>query len=520
MERARQIAEQGPIGQGDFSQAPLYPYYMAGVFKLFGPGMGTMRLVQLVMGALTCVLVFWIGREVFGTGVGLLSGLMAALCPISIYYDGLLLRASFATQMNLATVACLLAALRYRGVFWWAAGGACFGLSVMVRPNIALFGPMMLLWAVWALKGAPRARAVGRVAGLLVGIAAVFGLLVGRNLVAGGSPLRVSGLGPYVFYVGNAPDTSGVGYVIPPSYESAPKDRLVLAALEAAANDPAGYLRLTGRKLRALVNGYEVPNNMNFYVFREFSWVLKNPLLSFAVLSPLGLLGLALSLRHSRQSLLLALLGAAVILSVMVFYVLSRFRYPLVPVFIILSAYSLWWLWERVRCREFKKAAPAAAAGVLLFVAAVPSPPAAGPVRDADLFNLGVAYREHKQYEQAREYFRQAAVLNPANTRARHNFHFYEGAMYVQREQYGRAAEAFARALKAGTKTKAAQQNYFFCLGVYHLRNARFEAAAEAFRRVLEISPGMPAAVKSLQVCEAQLRNAGLASRKDAFQNK
>jgi len=91
---ARDAAEHGLGSAGTPSQAPLYYYAMALVFKAAGPSIPVMRLVQLLSGGLACVLVFQIGREVFGTPTGLLAGVAAALCPVAVFYDGILLRAS------------------------------------------------------------------------------------------------------------------------------------------------------------------------------------------------------------------------------------------------------------------------------------------------------------------------------------------------------------------------------------------------------------------------------------------
>ncbi len=69
---------------------PVYPYLVAGVFKLFGTYTKTSAVVLLslnaLMSALTCVLVFLIARVSFGERVAKWSGWAWAFCPYAIYF--------------------------------------------------------------------------------------------------------------------------------------------------------------------------------------------------------------------------------------------------------------------------------------------------------------------------------------------------------------------------------------------------------------------------------------------------
>ncbi len=69
---------------------PVYPYLVAGVFKLFGTYTKLSAIVlfslNAFMSALACVLVFLIARISFGDRVAKWSGWAWAFCPYAIYF--------------------------------------------------------------------------------------------------------------------------------------------------------------------------------------------------------------------------------------------------------------------------------------------------------------------------------------------------------------------------------------------------------------------------------------------------
>src|SRR5439155_19404632 len=81
-ETYRQAALALVTGQGFpdpvFWQPPGYPYFLALVYAVFGPGFLAPRLVQAVLGAASAVLVACLGARCFGPRVGLCAGIGAA----------------------------------------------------------------------------------------------------------------------------------------------------------------------------------------------------------------------------------------------------------------------------------------------------------------------------------------------------------------------------------------------------------------------------------------------------------
>src|ERR1043166_1336078 len=53
---AQQIANGDWLGHDVFYQAPLYPYFLGALYVLFGKNLLAVRLIQIVIGAASCVL--------------------------------------------------------------------------------------------------------------------------------------------------------------------------------------------------------------------------------------------------------------------------------------------------------------------------------------------------------------------------------------------------------------------------------------------------------------------------------
>ena len=91
-EWARAIASGDWIGKEAFFRAPLYPYFLGVIYRLFGPDYLTPRIIQAVLGSISCVLLYLITRRLFGERAALLAGAAAGAYGMLIYFDAELLR--------------------------------------------------------------------------------------------------------------------------------------------------------------------------------------------------------------------------------------------------------------------------------------------------------------------------------------------------------------------------------------------------------------------------------------------
>ena len=263
----------------------------------------------------------------------------------------------------------------------WLALGLAIGALTLTRENAIVFTVVIAVWAAtFAAEDANAAahtntrRAqrpprlswtrAGRVlAAFLAGVAIVVVPVAIRNsLVGGGFYVTTSQFGPN-FYIGNNPRSDGTYQSLrygrgAPEYER--QDATEIAeratgrtltpaevsgywtdrALDFITGRPADWLRLIARKTALLLNRTEMLDTESQESHAEWSLPLRigGVVGHFGVLVPLAVLGLVVSWRdRSRLAVLYAMLIAYAV-SVVLFYVFARYRYPLVPFLILFAA--------------------------------------------------------------------------------------------------------------------------------------------------------------------------------------
>ena len=369
---ARVIASGGLLGGGEaFWQPPLYSYFLALPFALFGPEMTPVYLLQAVVGALSCVLAARLGERVFGANAGLAAGLVMALYAPLIYFDIQPLIPVVHLVLTLGGLLVLARAgsgdapagggLRRAA---WLGGGALWGLSAVATPNILLAVPVAAGWA-W--------RRAGRTAALLLlaGAGLPVAMVAARNLAVAGEPVLISANGGINFYIGNNPDYDRTVRARPGGeFERIAQEPENLGIIGAAARSrwfasrgfafalsyPGPALRLYVRKALDIVAGREIPRNENMYDYRGTSRVLRLLLwrrgvaCPFGLLAPLALAGVCLGLGAAAGrvtaagragSALLLLYAGAYASSILLFFPTDRYRLPLVPVAAIFAGRML-----------------------------------------------------------------------------------------------------------------------------------------------------------------------------------
>ncbi len=337
-----------------FYQAPLYPYLLALVYRIFGPDPLAAAFFQAGLGCMTVVFVHSLGKRLFGGAAALWAAGFMAVAPIFPYYEGFLLRDSLATFLNVFFLWSLFRFSPGKPLRGAILCGFLLGLAALARSNALILLPVGALW-LWLGSGrTTRNRSV--LAALF--IAAAF-LTVSpatlHNRLAGGQWALVEANFSQNWRIGNSFDSTG-GY-----WE--PKQGLV-PPLSGA------FPRLQLKKLGKLLSDYEEPNNMNFYHFQRYSRWLKVPLLSWGFFLAFGLAGVWLTRRRWRE--IWPLYGYAFLYggSIVAFFVTSRFRLPLWPVAILFSGAALSAAWRYIEERRFALAAaillPAALGAALL----------------------------------------------------------------------------------------------------------------------------------------------------------
>ncbi len=483
-EWAWQLAQGIWQGGEPFFRAPLYPMFLSAIYAVAGHDHLMPRLVQAVIGAGSCLLVFAIGQRLFSRTVGLAAASMMALHGTMIYFENELLIPVLFIALVLGFFFLFLKALDDTPRQWLvaAAAGLCFGLAAITRPNILVFLPVLLM------AGIPRPGFALRRASLalMLLVAAVpIGAVTAYNAIEGDDLVFIASQGGVNFYIGNNPGSDGRTAVVPgtrPDWWGGRFDTIQIAeqaagrdlkasevsdywfarAFEYIGQQPGDWLKLMLRKLGMFWTGAEIGNNTTIGHVKSYAPIMDLPLLGFGVVAPLGLAGVWLAVRARRRRAWLAVAFIALYMAgVVMFFVNARFRLPVVPFLILFAAYAVVEGWRTYREGARGRLVPAAVIVVVAGLAINLSARSYSENMAYARYRDGLAYRELGQPRQAAEAWRDALRIDPDLAQARTNL----ANLLASRGDRDAAREAYEAACSADPTNLTARAN----LASWHL---------------------------------------------------
>ena len=462
---------QTPLWMGTdqvIAKAPLYSYFLAKHIWLFGDGQGALlsaHVAQLVLGALTCGLIYLIGRKAFGQAAGIIAGLLAATFAPQIFNEGELLDTALATFLSAAFLLALLYTLDQPTVGRWLGTGLLLGLLGLTRPNLLLLALVALVLLLrWRPKELEPEEVRGLALAFLGGIALVILPITLRNAILTNEFIPISTNGGINLYTGNNANADGYS-PIPAGVEwerswyrwrhlgrltAKQQDRFYRGqALEFWRTQPGKALALLVKKVYLYWNAYDVPNNLSFAWGREHASLLRALPLGFGLVGVLGLVGLAFGGWRSRDARVLSLAVAAIMLSIVVVFVAGRYRAAMLPALFPFAGFAVVEIARAVRERR-RATLLWSAVGLVLF----------GLLVNSDLYGVRRANGANRDY-------------------------FYLGQCYDFQGDRPQAKAAFLKATQADPKDADA----WAFLGTTELNLGEEKAAAEHFRLALDVAP-------------------------------
>jgi 4-amino-4-deoxy-L-arabinose transferase-like glycosyltransferase len=133
-------------------EPPLYPYLIAGVFKLAGTYSHTSALILLslnsIFSALTCIPIFLIARKCFSQKVAVWTAWMWALLPSVMFWCTRWVWETSLAALLLAVIFWLTLEMEdLTGVKPWIAFGMLWGVAALTNTSLLSFLPASGLWA-------------------------------------------------------------------------------------------------------------------------------------------------------------------------------------------------------------------------------------------------------------------------------------------------------------------------------------------------------------------------------------
>jgi 4-amino-4-deoxy-L-arabinose transferase-like glycosyltransferase len=352
-------------GESLTRRPPLFPFLLAGVYTVAGHSPRAARLLQITLGTALCAVVYLIGTRLYGVFAGRLAAIAAAVYPYFIYYSGYLMTETLA--------ALVFGWLAYLWLGWdrdtrptrFFSVGLVAGLAILARPVFLLIPGLVPLWALAARLSLPRAATA--TIWFAAGAAAVVAPWTMRNYVATGHFIPVQTDGSRMLYQFTV-------WYADPSFPTFEPEKLAERAAQFKAahremfdrmdamseterdaagmrdflafvrEQPAAYLRATLRKLYWFWRPSDFAM-ISTRVVRLDAWFAGAIFWPLLVLAPIGLLPLT-PLRRWTLVLFVLYLSA---LHSLVFQGTPRYRFPLYPQLLAMSAGGVGVLWSRFR---------------------------------------------------------------------------------------------------------------------------------------------------------------------------
>ncbi len=439
---ARDVAAGDLAVGGAFMKWPLYPY-LAGLLLALGGGEAlAVYLLQMLLGAAMPLLLFLAGRRLFDVNTALVAAVLGAAYPLYAFYDGLFIYTSLAAGGGLLLLLFLLKAAEEPRPGLFLPLGLAAGCVTLLQANFLLFAVPAALGAA-ARGGGPGGRAAR--AGLFaLGFCAALSPVVAHNVLSGEGVI-LSGNNGVNFFLGNNPEATGTYHtagLLTPTQERMFTDARNIAeaemsrsltagevsrywrgrALEFASAEPSAFAALMLRKTLLFFSAEEFIHDPEFSLLAS-----EDPLLGLsgailALIMPLALTGGALSLGRWRRLGVLYLAVAVLPASIILFFVSSRYRVPVMPFLTLFAARGVTTLTGRLRgnrsglltCVVLLAAAVALTSGGLYRHVGVGADEKSLVLRSRHLQSAN-ELRRAGMYEEARDHLEEALRLRPGD---------------------------------------------------------------------------------------------------------
>jgi len=424
--------------------SPLYKYLVGFIYLTFGRNLPVVWFFQFLMGAITVLLIFLICEKLFNPRAAWASALLYNFHGPVLMYEGILLRASLIAFLGVLSLYLLIRLPKKPDWKQLMLAGLGISLFIQSRPNTTLV--FVLIFLYWLFIAKRKEHNVPPQLFLWVGL--FFIPLLIQAGITHGKFVFFEFSGPASILHGNHPEHLGMGHSAehhhPDGYKLSFPETLKIFALRFVEH-PQAMAFLFARKLYFFFCSFQVPNNFDYNLFKDFSFLLHGPLSNFGLLSALGLVGFVLAFREHQQLWLLYCYAIGMTGAVILFFVLARYRIPVIPYFAIFSGVAVDRILQSFEVRKTKQSLASTFSALALFT----------------FFNYQALIPEfkligHKSYDQRiGEYFVRAGRLAEGHARITTFLNQFPndagaskvlGMIYQQTNQWGKALREFERA--------------------------------------------------------------------------
>jgi len=500
-----------------FYGLPLYPYLLAGIYKIFGYSPFMPGLFQAGLDGGTAVVIWQLAIRIFEPGpstnatdwagaglrnrgeiIGVIAGLGWGLFMPAQAYSVILMPSAWLVFVFWLLVWQIVARRRAPGLLWMLLIGVVVGVTAMGVATILFLIPLLFaaVCLKWEMPG-KRARlmaACAILAGTILGALPAFA----HNYLIARDPVFISAHSGINLWIGNNPWANGYPR-FPPGLHAGQEAMLQdsITGAESAAGHSlkrsevsaywsakarayikhnfGAWLRLLGLKVVNFWNAFRYDDLSVITTLREEGVIF--PGLSFGLVAALAIPGLLLAyFRFPLSRWVAAAIGLHMV-SLLGVFVTERYRLAAVPGLLLFATFGLRNFWESCVMFRYRRAV-AYVALVMLATLFVSQPKREPSLWALDSYNTGLQALDLNHLDVAQRKLNLAYAYVPDNA----ELNFALGNLRLAQGDRDAAKSYYFTTLRLDPRHEGSYNN----LGVLALEEHRGRLAATFFAKALE----------------------------------
>ena len=332
---------------------PLYCVFVGALSKLTVFPLGV-YIAQAAIGAASCVILFALGREMFGDKIGRLASYLMAVDYASIRFTVEVMAENLFIFFVLLSFYYLYRyhSLKQTRNILWAAFFA--GLSLLIRESLLYFFLWLSTW--FFVFKEPVRTCISKASAFIFVVFIVLSPWILRNSFLYGRFTMLTTASGHYLYLSNNDTVKGSshggewifdrdsyfpqgGPKLPDPYTREADRYFFKKGVEWIRNHPARFIKLIRPKLVGMWRPYQADSPFPAKLAATATYI---PVII------LGVIGLILNLRRWKDLFPVFSLIAYIFFLHILLHGVVRYRYPAMPFFMILAAHALIKMWEKL----------------------------------------------------------------------------------------------------------------------------------------------------------------------------